>query len=463
MSAAMLPDLAADGPPPPDTAAPVSVPALVIDGVSKSYKIFRRPADRLLNLVAPGWCAPSGEHRALEQVSLTVAKGETVGIIGENGSGKSTLLQIVAGVLAPSSGSVRTSGRISALLELGTGFNPDFSGRENVFLNGAILGLTRDEVAARFEAIAAFADIGDFIEQPVKTYSSGMVVRLAFAVAVHVDAAILIVDEALSVGDERFQRKCFARIEQFKRDGGTILFVSHSAAQVVALCDRALLLDHGHALLVGGPKRVTALYHKLLFAAPDSRAELRRQLLQGDVAAAEGDAFAPAGGIEHAAAGDEFDPGMVPKSTVRYDPQGAVIDHPLLRNEAGDQVNILQPGGRYMLEYHVRFDRSARSVGFGTLMKTIDGIELGGVDSTVGTIDEVLPGQQYRVRHRFTCRLAAGTFFMNTGVTAIENGDLVYLHRIVDALMFRIAPHRRDRQHGWVDFEFDPSAVPVEA
>ncbi|HBE34999.1 MAG TPA: ABC transporter ATP-binding protein, partial [Cyanobacteria bacterium UBA11368] len=223
--------------------------AIAINNVSKCFKRYANPADRLKELLLPG-TVKAKEFWALRDVSVKIPKGKTIGIVGRNGSGKSTLLQIIAGILTPTRGEVQAQGRIAALLELGSGFNPEFTGRQNVFFNGQLLGLSYQEIEARYDAIAAFADIGDFIDQPVKTYSSGMFVRLAFAVATSVEPDILVVDEALSVGDEAFQRKCFARIQAIKDRGGTILFVSHSPTSVVSLCDSAILMDRGELLLV---------------------------------------------------------------------------------------------------------------------------------------------------------------------------------------------------------------------
>ena len=238
--------------------------AIQVTNLSKIYSIYNQPQDRLKQSVIPRLQQLVGlppkryfhEFWALRDISFEVGKGQTVGIIGRNGSGKSTLLQIICGTLSSTIGTVTTQGRIAALLELGSGFNPEFSGRENVYLNGAILGLSREEIDSRFDDIAGFADIGDFIEQPVRIYSSGMVVRLAFAVQAMVDPDILIVDEALAVGDEKFQRKCFARLEELKSKGTSILFVSHAAAQIVELCDKALLLERGERLLFTQPLQV---------------------------------------------------------------------------------------------------------------------------------------------------------------------------------------------------------------
>lgn len=246
--------------------------AIRVEGLSKCYHIYAQPRDRLKQMILPRLQRLIGmqprryyrEFWALQDISFEVRKGETVGIVGRNGSGKSTLLQMICGTLNPTSGQVQTNGRIAALLELGSGFNPEFTGRENVYLNGAVLGLSRDEVDKRFDEIVDFADIGEFIEQPVKTYSSGMMVRLAFAVAVNVAPDILIVDEALAVGDWLFQKRCFQKIEQLVSSGTTLLFVSHDQESVRTLTHRALLLAHGQSLAWGTSSEVVLEYRKLL-------------------------------------------------------------------------------------------------------------------------------------------------------------------------------------------------------
>lgn len=239
--------------------------AIEVRHVSKMYRIYDRPQDRLKQMLWRGRRSYGREFWALRDVSLEVRRGETLGVIGRNGSGKSTLLQIIAGTLAASAGDVLVQGRVAALLELGSGFNPEFSGRENVFLNGAILGVDRAELENRFDEIAAFADIGQFIDQPVKLYSSGMFVRLAFAVQACLDPDVLIVDEALSVGDIFFQQKCAARIQHLVDQGTAILFVSHDLSSVSQLCQRVMLLDGGHAIEYGEPKLVLERYTALMY------------------------------------------------------------------------------------------------------------------------------------------------------------------------------------------------------
>ncbi|MCA3225466.1 MAG: ABC transporter ATP-binding protein [Burkholderiales bacterium] len=443
---------------------PVARPVLRVDGLRKCYFVYAQPRDRLKQFVLPRAARLLGrparayyrEFWALQGVSFSVAPGETVGIVGRNGSGKSTLLQLICGTLSPSGGTVAVDGRIAALLELGSGFNPEFSGRENVFLNAAILGLTRAQTEARLPEILAFAEIGEFIDQPVKTYSSGMVVRLAFAVAIHVEPQLLVIDEALSVGDERFQRKCFARIEAMRRAGVAVLFVSHSAGTVVELCDRALLLDGGELLAAGEPKRVVAAYQKLLYAPPEQAASVRAALRAGTpVAAPE-----PAAAVEPPVpvAVDEreaFDPGLRPTSTLEYEPRGARILQARVLNARGEPVNHLVRSRRYCYTYRVAFDRTCTHVRFGMLLKTLTGLEIGGASSSApGTPTLALApaGSEVEVAFDFTCNLAAGVYFLNAGVGAGIDGGETYIHRVVDAAMFRVAPEAEDRLTGVVDF-----------
>lgn len=252
--------------------APVT-PPISLDGISKCYRIFQNPQDRFKQALLDRFQGVLGrksasplyrEHWALRDVSFELQPGEAVGILGRNGAGKSTLLQIIAGTLEPTAGTVQTTGRITALLELGSGFNPEFTGRENVFLNAQILGLSREDALSRFDDIAAFADIGDFIDQPVKTYSSGMMMRLAFAVQTAVEPKVLIVDEALSVGDMFFQAKCMMRMRALRESGTSILFVSHAISTIKEICDRAMLLNNGQVITVGRPQEVAQKYYALI-------------------------------------------------------------------------------------------------------------------------------------------------------------------------------------------------------
>ncbi|MBI1746766.1 MAG: ABC transporter ATP-binding protein [Acidobacteria bacterium] len=254
-----------------------------LNNLSKKYPIYGKPSDKLKELLTLKRRAYHEEFWALRDVSIAIDSGSTVGIIGQNGSGKSTLLQLIAGILQPNGGELIVNGRVSALLELGAGFNPEFSGRENVFMNGAILGLTHRQMAARFDAIADFAEIGSFMAQPVKTYSSGMFMRLAFSVAIHVDPDILLVDEALAVGDLIFQHRCLHKINQLRDQGKTILFVTHDMSAVAKFCNRALLLDGGRLLEDGPPELVVQKYYAIVYA----RERQYKQIHTGSLAPCE--------------------------------------------------------------------------------------------------------------------------------------------------------------------------------
>lgn len=454
--------------------------AVRVANLSKLYEIYDRPEDRLKQSTLPKLQQfirrpPKQYYRefwALKDVSFEVKKGETVGIIGRNGSGKSTLLQIICGTLAPTSGTVETNGRVAALLELGSGFNPEFTGRENVYMNGAVLGLSEEEISARFDAIAAFADIGQFIEQPIKIYSSGMVVRLAFAVAINVDPQILVVDEALSVGDELFQRKCFSRIESIKNNGATILFVSHSGATVVQLCDHALLLDLGEKLAMGAPKIIVGKYLRLLYAPQDRRELIREEIRVGcwnphvPVASTTPHTPAPESmDIEHPieVEGEEyFDPSLEPQSTMAYETRGAYIEAPEILTLSGRKVNCVVRGRVYRYTYKVRFDRGATNVRFGMLIKTVSGLELGGGASAPAlaqAIPYVAPASEAHVELRFTAALNPGTYFLNAGVVGTIGSEETYLHRILDAYMFRVLPITNNTSTGLVYLNVRPQIV----
>lgn len=324
--------------------------AISVRGVSKFFEMYEKPSHRLLQMLCRGRKQFFRPFWALADISFDVDKGECVGIIGRNGAGKSTLLQIITGTLTPSNGEVRTKGRVAALLELGSGFNPEFTGRENVYLNAAILGLSTQEIDAKYNDIEAFADIGEFIDQPVKSYSSGMVVRLAFAVVAHVDADVLIVDEALAVGDAFFTQKCMRFLRDFIRKH-TVLFVSHDVAAVNSLCTRAILLEQGRIKRIGSPKEITELYLEDIYAS-----------MQGKDAAQSGNDDLPQAPVPFAALRDEdfrdmrqdffnASPLRNDIQVFRFDEQGAafgkggaLIENVVLSDAAGSPLNWVVGG-----------------------------------------------------------------------------------------------------------------------
>ncbi len=366
-------------------------------------------------------------------------------------------------------------GRIAALLELGAGFNLDFTGKENVYLNAAMLGMGREEVARRFSSIVDFADIGSFIDQPVRTYSSGMFVRLAFAVAISADPDILVIDEALSVGDEVFQRKCFSRIEDLKKGGATILFVSHSAGSVLQLCDRAMLLDRGTRLLTGTPKHVVAMYQRLAYAPENLRASIIDEIRDMDavgngmcaraeeISGNEVDRLSihvPTVVMNSQDSIERFDPGLIPDSTVEYVSNGAVIENPVLLNSEGKQVNVLAAGYSYTYTYEVRFTRDSRRVHFGMMVKSVNGIEIAGMASHAhGDAEELIPaGSVVRVKFGLKAVMVPGTYFLNAGCMGSIDGGETYLHRLLDVIAFRIEIPKSDRRiSGFFDISVEPA------
>jgi len=426
---------------------PMVTHALTVAGLSKRYELYARPVDRLLQTLFRGRRQFFREFWALRDVTFGLAPGQVLGVVGRNGSGKSTLLQLVAGTLAPTSGEVSTSGRVSALLELGSGFNPEFTGRENVFLNGAILGLTHGEVRDRLPAILAFADIDDFVDRPVKTYSSGMALRLAFAVATAVAPRVLIVDEALAVGDEAFQRKCFARIEAIRDGGAVVLFVSHSPQQVLELCDTALLLDHGRVLMHDEPRRVVPEYQKLIYGAA-----------RGVSTPGIAPALSSAAAAEDESTGAVLDPALRSDSIVEYGRHGARIHAVRLHTPEGRDVNVLVRGDPYVVSYDVTFEAPVQRVRFGMMIKTTTGVELGGATFPAGSdlAGPFTAGDRVRLAFTFRCRLFAGTYFLNTGLMGDVDATHTYLHRLVDALAFRVRPDLALRASGYADLDVEP-------
>ena len=447
--------------------------AIRVEGLSKCYHIYNQPQDRLKQSIIPRLQALTGrapktyfhEFWALQEVSFEVKKGETVGIIGRNGSGKSTLLQLICGTLTPTRGLVRTNGRVAALLELGSGFNPEFTGRENVYLNGAVLGLSRDEIDARFEDIAAFADIGEFIEQPVKMYSSGMFVRLAFAINVMSQPDIMIVDEALAVGDEKFQRKCFARLEELKNYGTCILFVSHSVSQITEICDWTLLLEHGERLMYGPPSRVVNAYQKLIYAPPAQQAGLVKEYKDLD----QSSASTEIAGLESNIAvispeadtsvrqkivtpeTELFDPGLVPDSRVIYPVQGAEIHSIRIVDINGQNVNLLSFGRKYRFEVSGKFLADRERIYFGLHIRTISGLIVTGqrYPEEGKYLNKVHAEDYFSITYGFRMVLSPDTYFSGGGIWSLDEPHC--LHRILDAIMFRVLPGQKSNFLGYVD------------
>ena len=430
--------------------------SIIVEHLSKCYQIYENPIDRFKQMLFGRFKRFYREFWAVRDVSFQIKKGEAVGIVGQNGSGKSTLLQMICGTLNPTYGKLKINGSVSALLELGSGFNPEFTGKENVYLNASVLGLSKAEIDERYDEILAFSEIGDFINQPVKTYSSGMVLRLAFSVAINVKPDILVVDEALAVGDELFQRKCFARIESMKDNGLTLLFVSHSSYQVTALCDRAILMDKGEVISINLAKSIINFYQKLIYAPDQEKNNVRNEILkttnknyQYTFNNLEDKSFA-------------FDPQLIPKSSLSYHQDGAEITAFKIQNSNGKQVNMLTPGQKYELVYEVEFKRDFSQVRFGMLIKTSTGVELGGATSCkslAGSPISVAEGSIVRVTYEFKNILNVGLYFINLGVSSFEEEEIKHLHRILDAMCFRVGDDESSYATGMIDFSCKPKKI----
>lgn len=404
-------------------------PVIEVRRLGKTYRIYPRPWQRLAYAL-PGALGRRARaavrcFHALDEVSFSVARGEVVGILGRNGSGKSTLLQLIAGTVEPTHGSVRVIGRVAALLELGAGFNPEFSGLENVRLNAAILGLSPSEIERRIPEILAFADIGEFVYQPVKTYSSGMYVRLAFAVAACVEPDVLIVDEALAVGDVKFQARCFRRFEELVRAGTTILLVTHSTEQVVRHCQRALLLDGGRLIDDGDPREVSNRYLDLMLGAARP----------ADVLPVKGEPLQP-GALETRAG--------YCHTEYRWGEGGATLyDAVLSRAEVGEHVTRFAPGERATLTLRVRFARPVEEPVLGFFVKTPDGVTVYG-NSTLHLMRSVKAagaGSCRTVVFAFSMHLGMGSYLLSLGVSERVGGGVVPLDRRYDVLQFDVVSH----------------------
>lgn len=416
--------------------------AIKVENLSKCYQIYNQPSDRLKQFVLPRlqklFGLPSNKYYrdfwALKEISFEVKKGETVGILGRNGSGKSTLLQIIAGTLSPTFGKVQANGVLAALLELGSGFNPEFTGRENIYLNGNILGLSRSEMDARFDEIAAFADIGEHLDQPVKTYSSGMAVRLAFAVQACVTPQILIVDEALSVGDEKFQRKCFDYIERLREGGCSILLVTHSTATVEKFCQRGILLHKGQVHGIGPSKDIVDQYHALLYS--DEKAYLRYQETTRKLdAQRSSDQATPVHDVIEEAADNGDD-----KSPVESD-LGAVITDWMVVDSKGNRSELFYVGEYLTIRFFVNILIPINEIQAGVLFRTVEGVSAFGTSTLYhqSNYKGAQPGSQIIFEFEIKADLCAGSYFVTLAVAeAISHGDMFYLDRKTDVMVIKL-------------------------
>lgn len=382
-----------------------------VDHISKIYKLYEKPSDRLKESLGLTRKVRHRDHKALDQVSFEVKKGETVGIIGTNGSGKSTILKIITGVLTPSSGTVTVDGRISALLELGAGFNMEYTGIENVYLNGTMLGFSDEEITERLPEILKFADIGDFVNQPVKTYSSGMFVRLAFAVAINIDPEILIVDEALSVGDVFFQAKCYHKFEEFKKQGKTILFVSHDLGSIGKYCDRVVLLNQGVKLDEGQPKAMVDLYKRLL-VHQEGETEKNRVPREGEWRSCI-----------------DVNPNLLEYG----EKQAEIIDF-AVADKDGNLTNTIEKGSFCTFKLKLAFHQDLQEPIAAFTIKDMRGTEITGTNTMYEKIQiPARAGTEVEVDFTQKMDLQGGSYLLSFGCTGYMEGEFKVFHRLYDA------------------------------
>ena len=403
--------------------------AIRVDDVSKLYKLYDKPSDRLKESLGLTRKKLYKEHYALHNVSFDVKRGETVGIIGTNGSGKSTILKIITGVLNPSGGHVEIDGRISALLELGAGFNMEYTGIENIYLNGTMIGFSREEIDAKMQDILDFADIGDFVHQPVKTYSSGMFVRLAFAVAINIDPEILIVDEALSVGDVFFQAKCYKKFEDFKKMGKTILFVSHDLGSISKYCDRVVLLNRGKKLAEGTPKEMVSMYKRIM-VNQDKAEEIAAH--QMDMSSLEEDDEKE---IKEAACEGQWKNHYNLNPDVdEYGNGAAEIEDFAIIDENGNYTNAIVKGTRFRLKSKVKFKQDVHDPIFTYTFKHIQGVAITGTNTMYEKKDVPLAkeGETYVATFEQDMFLQGGEYLLSMSCTGYRDGEFQVYHRLYD-------------------------------
>jgi len=441
--------------------------AIRVSQITKVYRLYDRRLDRLKDSLGIGG-GSFREHYALRGVDLEVHRGETVGIIGTNGSGKSTMLKLITGVLAPTSGEIEVDGRISALLELGAGFNMEYTGIENVYLNGMMTGFSKEEIDARLPEILRFADIGDYVYQPVRSYSSGMFVRLAFAVAINIDPEILIVDEALSVGDVFFQAKCYRKFEEFRKQGRTILFVSHDLSAITRYCDRAVLLNKGEKIFEGAPKEAVDIYKEVLvdqYAGAGGNGSADGAADGGDgqgsgapAAGLSGSGEAPdaskagqtgaAGSGNGSAAGALQGAGQTGAARnpelLEYGDQRAQIVSYCVLDEKGRPTGTLMKGSTFRVRMTVRAQDEVSEPIFAFTIKNLKGVEICGTNTTMEKVyvPPMKKGDEHTVLFTQKIDLQGGEYLLSLGCTGYQDGAFRVFHRLYDVCSITVVSDR---------------------
>lgn len=401
--------------------------SIVATNVSKKYQVYDKPVDRLKQLVGGRKKQYFREFNALNTIDFSLNKGETLGIIGVNGSGKSTLLQMLANTLTPTTGEIKVNGRVAALLELGSGFNPEFTGRENVFLNGSILGVSREEMEKKFDEIIEFADIGEFIDQPVKTYSSGMYVRLAFAVAINVDADILIVDEALAVGDVFFQAKCYKKIDEFKKNGKTILLVTHDLGSIIKYCNKVMVLHRGDLIGIGNAKEMVDIYKKIEVNEyqPEKMLEINSiNKIKSEKQLRE----------------KWLDSYAKNKNSLVYGNGSAEIIDFGIFDEFDNLTHKIDKNSIFTVKMKVRINKDIKDPIFAFTFKDLKGTEITGTNTMIEKIDiaEVNKEEVIEVQFSQYMNLQGGNYLLSLGCTGFKNNNFTVYNRLYDIISVQV-------------------------
>lgn len=419
--------------------------AIEIKDVTKIYRLYDKPIDRLKESLSVSHKEYHKNFFALNKISFEVEKGKTMGIIGTNGSGKSTILKIITGVLTPTTGEVKVDGKISALLELGAGFNMDYTGIENIYMNGTMMGFSKKEMDEKLKDILDFADIGDFVYQPVKTYSSGMFVRLAFALAINVEPEILIVDEALSVGDVFFQSKCYRRMDEIRKTGTTIVMVTHDMGSIIKYCDKVVLLNRGEFVAQGTAGKMVDLYKKILANQMDAlQDELEAMNDLSGLGAEEttsADAQDKNGRYQGKLMKDKLT--VNPNRTEYGDGRAEIFDMGLL-DQRGDITNLLLKGEEFTIKERIRFEAEIQAPIFTYTIKDKKGTDLTGTNTMFeGTeIKPVKKGDVYEVAFKQKMTLQGGEYLISMSCTGFENGEHVVYHRLYDVLSITVISNK---------------------
>lgn len=410
--------------------------AISVNNVSKMYKLYDNPMDRLKESLGLTRQKKYKEHYALHDVSFQVERGECVGIIGTNGSGKSTILKIITGVLNQTQGEVVVNGRISALLELGAGFNMEYTGIENVYLNGTMIGFTKEEIDAKLQAILDFADIGDFVYQPVKTYSSGMFVRLAFAVAINIEPEILIVDEALSVGDVFFQAKCYRKFEEFKKMGKTILMVSHDLSSISKYCDKVILLNHGVKMDEGEPKEIVDLYKKVLVGQAGEDAGQAEAVIEVAEENQE---------KKNLETADKWvRPFQMNQQLLEYGDKRVKIRDFTIQDAKGNYTNTIEKNTTFKILVSIQFETKVQEPIVAYTFKNVHGTEITGTNTMYEKMD-IRPceeGEEVIITFTQKMNLQGGEYLLSLGCTGYQDGSFTVFHRLYDVCNITVVSNK---------------------